>query len=80
LDIKQKIRKRRDAFKLGDQAEYKRARYELQNPIRAAKRAYSQKLEGYNLNHNTHIYGRESSMSQTIGEPQQPQTPMMPPF
>ncbi|RXN13623.1 RNA-directed DNA polymerase from mobile element jockey-like protein [Labeo rohita] len=53
LDIKQKIRERREAFKVGGHMEYKRARYELQKTIKVAKRAYSQKLEGYYLNHNT---------------------------
>ncbi|KAI2645121.1 hypothetical protein H4Q32_027825 [Labeo rohita] len=52
-DIKQKIRERREAFKVGGHMEYKRARYELQKTIKVAKRAYSQKLEGYYLNHNT---------------------------
>ncbi|CAM4331524.1 unnamed protein product [Leuciscus chuanchicus] len=52
-NIKQKIRKRQEAFKSGDQSEYKKARYELQKSIRAAKRAYSQKLERFYLSNNT---------------------------
>lgn len=36
-DIKLKIRERREAFKAGDQTEYKRAHYELQKSIRVAK-------------------------------------------
>ncbi|XP_073720820.1 uncharacterized protein [Misgurnus anguillicaudatus] len=52
-NIKQKIRKRQEAFKSGDQREYKKARYELQKSIRAAKRAYSQKLESFYLSNNT---------------------------
>lgn len=52
-NIKQKITKRQEAFKSGDQREYKKARYELQKSIRAAKRAYSQKLERFYLSDNT---------------------------
>uniref|UniRef100_A0AAX7SZL7 Ketohexokinase n=1 Tax=Astatotilapia calliptera TaxID=8154 RepID=A0AAX7SZL7_ASTCA len=36
-DIKLEIRERREAFKAGDQMEYKRAHYELQKSIRVAK-------------------------------------------
>ena len=52
-DIKQNIRIRREAFKSGDQEEYKRARYELERSITAAKRAHSKKLESLYLNNNT---------------------------
>ncbi|KAK0146755.1 hypothetical protein N1851_013962 [Merluccius polli] len=52
-DIKQNIRKRREALKSGDQGEYKTARYELERSITAAKRAHSQKLESLYLNNNT---------------------------
>ncbi len=53
-DIRRKIRKRCDAFRLEDREEYKKARYELQRSIKAAKRAHSQKLESLYLNNNTH--------------------------
>lgn len=52
-DIKHKLRKRWEAFKSGDHEEYKKARYELQRSIKAAKRSHSKKLEGYYLNNNT---------------------------
>lgn len=79
-DIKMKIRKRRETFKWGDQVEYKRAGYELQKSIRAAKRAHSQKPEGYYVNHNTHNMWQEIKSTQsTTREPQLPQTTEMPP-
>jgi hypothetical protein len=52
-DIKQNIRIRREAFKSGGQEEYKRARYDLERSITAAKRAHSKKLESLYLNNNT---------------------------
>lgn len=44
-DVRIKIKNRSIAFKTGDIMEYKYARYELQKSIRAAKRAYAQRLE-----------------------------------
>lgn len=60
--------------------EYKRAGYELQKSIRAAKRAHSQKPEGYYVNHNTHsMWQVIKSTQSTTREPQLPQTTEMPP-
>ena len=53
-DVRLKIRNRCAAFKSGDTTEYKRARYELQRSIKAAKRLYSKKLESCYLDNNTH--------------------------
>ena len=53
-DIRTKIRKRQEAFNASDSEEYKRARYEVQRSIRAAKKAHSQKLESFYLQNNTH--------------------------
>jgi len=52
-DVRIKIRNRSTAFKSGDNMEYKQARYELQKSIRAAKRAYTQRLENCYRENNT---------------------------
>ncbi len=52
-DVRSKIRTRCAAFKSGDITEYKHARYELQKSIKAAKRAYTQRLESYYRENNT---------------------------
>jgi hypothetical protein len=44
-DIKQNIRIGREAFKSGDQEEYKRARHELEKSITDAKRATPKNLK-----------------------------------
>lgn len=56
-DIRGKIRKRWEAFRLGDRGEYKESQYELQKTIKAAKRAHSQKHESLYLNNNMHVAG-----------------------
>jgi len=48
-DIRTKIKKRQEAFNASDSEEYKRAPYEVQRSIRAAKKAHSQKLESFYL-------------------------------
>lgn len=60
-DVRIKIKKRSIAFKSGDVMEYKHARYEVQKSIRAAKRAYTQRLE------NCYRENNSRSMWQGIG-------------
>ncbi len=53
VDVHIKIRNRCTAFKSGDFMEYKHAQYDLQKSIRAAKRAYTQRLESCYMENNT---------------------------
>ena len=46
-DVRRKLYERANAFRSGDAAKYKMARYALERSIREAKRAYGRRVEGH---------------------------------
>ena len=73
--VRHMLRARSIAFKSGNETEYKAAKYALEKAIRAAKRQYRVKLDGFYSTADSGGCGKACSTSLTTGPPPAPSAP-----